>query len=319
MRNIRINLLISFSIIIGLMLIVNVFITMTYFDIEREYKKITDNMIMEYSVTETFSDMVDSYTLLLQDIDDRETRAEYDASGNELEYLFSQLDVYIVSEESRTTYNKVKNMARSVKGECDGYLLNVEGRNFTGGSGIYDRAISGEEYVNDNVAKLLLSELKFSKSIQERLEYSRNLMIFICTILIAVVTFGCVIYGLHLSNKISKPIIKLSKIAKDISEGNETMHIKKDLLENPNREINSLSNSFNVMLNNLRDKIKLLEKANTFAVKAKKELEDSQKELKVRNEELERFNSLAVGRELKKEISALKEKTARSSDKEKRP
>jgi HAMP domain-containing protein len=299
MKSIKTALMISFSIIIGSMLMLNIAVTAAHFNIESEYKKITDNMVLEYSITETFSGMVAAYTSLLQDIGDQELHSEYFLLGEELESLFSRLDTSILSEESRITYNKIKNMAKSVKDECDKSLANVEERNFTGGSGIYDRAIKGEEYINENTAKLLLSELKYSKGLQETLELSRNSLIFISVALIILVTGGCIFYGIGFSNRISKPLIKLSDVAKNISEGKTGMQLKKDLLENPNREINSLASSFNVMVNKLRDKINLLEEANAFASKAKNELERSKTELESRNDELERFNKLAVGRELK--------------------
>ncbi|MBN2422663.1 HAMP domain-containing protein [Candidatus Woesearchaeota archaeon] len=109
---------------------------------------------------------------------------------------------------------------------------------------------------------------------------------------IVFITAGCVIYALFFSNKISSPLIKLSEIAEAISKGNLELKVGDNLLKESNNEIGSLSLSFNTLINRVKNEINQQKDINKSILKISRELES-------KNEELKKFNRLAVGRELK--------------------
>ena len=111
-----------------------------------------------------------------------------------------------------------------------------------------------------------------------------------------IVTLLMVVFANRFAKQLVAPIIKLSKLAEAIASGNLEENIENNILVRKD-EIGSLSNSFNVMVKNLRDKIA--------------QLSNSQKEIEIKNQDLERMNKLMVGRELKmsdmkKELEAYK-------------
>jgi methyl-accepting chemotaxis protein len=86
-----------------------------------------------------------------------------------------------------------------------------------------------------------------------------------------------------------------------VSAGNYSQRISEDLLGR-NDEVGTLGNSFNAMLDALNDKINQVEKAHATILATQKDVEH-------RNAELEKFNAMVIGRELK--MIELKEKITR--------
>jgi HAMP domain-containing protein len=101
------------------------------------------------------------------------------------------------------------------------------------------------------------------------------------------------------SARLTRPISKLTEATAKISKGDLDTKIE----IKSHDEIGKLSESFNKMTADLK---KLMEENKKYSIELEKkvnertlELEKSKSELEVRNTDLERFNKLAVGRELK--------------------
>jgi methyl-accepting chemotaxis protein len=108
-----------------------------------------------------------------------------------------------------------------------------------------------------------------------------------------------IVSGFYLSRRITKPIINLRDAAIRIGKGSLDTKIR----IKAGNEVGELANAFNQMTIDLKKSRKKLEEySRTLEEKVKertKELEKSKKELEETNYDLERFNKLAVGRELR--------------------
>jgi len=295
----------------------------------------SDNMILEYGITETFSQFATSYTALLQNPDSKEYYTEYNSSSSALENIFTKLDNVIVYNQSVEQYTKIKNMARSLKTDCDNSLFGLSERNFTQATGIYDRTVRGDAYVRDNTASLILSELEYSKELQKNLKLLREWTLYISITLVALIVLGSSFFAFWYSNRLSAPLIKLSNVAEGISKGNLNMELSRDLLEKKD-EVGTLSNSFNEMLkrinieiesqkeinnsladarNQLMEKNIILEDKEAALVEINSRLEESNAKLKSLDEQKDEFISL-VAHELKTPLTSIQGFTQVLRDKE---
>jgi HAMP domain-containing protein len=119
-----------------------------------------------------------------------------------------------------------------------------------------------------------------------------------------------VMLSFSIYRSISKPITKLISSLKEISHGNLDAKIDAKSKD----EICELASAFNKMLQDLKKSRKEIE---DYAKNLEKQVEDRTKNLESKIEELERFNKLAVGRELrmielKKKIGELEKNQIKS-------
>ncbi|MBN2141821.1 HAMP domain-containing histidine kinase [Candidatus Woesearchaeota archaeon] len=285
MAKIKTSLLVSFAVLICLMLFLNIFIIVTYSFIEGKYRAMSDSMILEYRITESFSKMIDSYTSLLQDANNTDYWNEYESAGNDIEDVFGNLEDAITFPESIAEFSKIKSMTHSIKTDCDSSLAGLSQRNFTQGTGIYDRAIRGKDYVREGTANLILKELEYSKELQASLQTLRKTTIAFSVTLILISTLGSIFFALFYSNRLSAPLMKLSNVAESISNGNLEIEVSLDLLNEKN-EVGTLSNSFKNMLRRLKLEIKSQKEINTSLVEAKDKLQEKNQELEEKKNEL---------------------------------
>ena len=273
LKKIRTQLIASFSFVIVILIALIFFIAFSDLKIQKEYDQIINRMILEYEITETFSDMIDSYVLLLPDVSNQGLLNDYDIYNDKIETIFKTLDSQVVSSESLRVYNKVKTMIRSVVEECNTGLLSLKEKSFSEGSGIYDRAIKGREYVEETTAMLLLSELKYSKTLQESLDLTKRATTFTILSLAFVVTLFCVLFVISFSNRISRPLVRLSKIADSIAKGHLKTTVDKALLDRKD-ETGALSSSFHSMLMRLNNEIENQKRISGDLKKSKRQIEE---------------------------------------------
>ena len=144
---------------------------------------------------------------------------------------------------------------------------------------------------------------KINGIVTERQEYITNLTNFLIFIFILIILFLVIGIGYLISNTISKPIKKLAEGAIEIGNGN----YKKRISISADNEIGQTAQTINEMLDKLEEERDVLEikvqartkKLKIFTDGLESEIEGRTKELKEKIDELERFNDLAIGRELK--------------------
>jgi HAMP domain-containing protein len=119
-----------------------------------------------------------------------------------------------------------------------------------------------------------------------------------------------IVFGFYLSKRIIKPIIILRDAALKVGEGKLDTRIE---IKTKN-EIGELASAFSQMIENLKKSGAEIEK---YSKNLEKQIADRTKELKTKNDELERFNKLAIGRELamielKKRIAELENRNKKA-------
>jgi len=259
MANIKRRLLLSFIVLIASLLISTIIFIVLHYNIETQYKKTIESMILEYRITETVDNLVSLYLSLLQNIENKQLLSEYTAKGKEIDGIFFQLDKIITFEKSRIFYERVQNTIGFLKEYCEKGIESTRKRDFSQSSEILEQINRGKEKIMEDTTDLILTELSFSKEQQQELQSLENLSWIFSLTLIVLITLGCIILAFVFSNEISNPLVNLSKLAKDISKGNLKINVQEELL-NRKDEIGSLSNSFDVMVKKLREKVETIQK-----------------------------------------------------------
>ena len=148
--------------------------------------------------------------------------------------------------------------------------------------------------------------LKAVSDLQKEVEDSTQKMIYLRILpigsLIVIITW---LVGFLYIGQIVNPIQKLTETARELSKGN--FNVKSDIRSE--NEIGELASAFNKMIDDLKVS---REQVESYQHELEDAVKERTKQLQAKIEELERFNKLAVGRELrmvelKKEIEKLKE------------
>ncbi|MCK5332389.1 HAMP domain-containing protein, partial [Candidatus Parcubacteria bacterium] len=169
-----------------------------------------------------------------------------------------------------------------------------------------------EDDISSIQAQINTIQTERQKDIEDNLNFLA--LAFMLSFMLLVISIGYL-----LSNTISEPIKRLTDDAIEIARGD----YKKRILIHSNNEIGKTAKIINTMLDNLeevRDVLEIKVKARTkkleiLAADLENKVEKRTKEIKEKIKELEKFNELAVGRELvmiklKEQIKDLKKNNA---------
>ncbi|PIN78654.1 hypothetical protein COV14_02450 [Candidatus Woesearchaeota archaeon CG10_big_fil_rev_8_21_14_0_10_33_12] len=305
LNSIRFKLLFSFIIVIIVLSLQTVYLAKVHFQIVEQYKEASDNLILENKFTEYVPEFIQSYYNLINTPNSQERLYKYNQLHNEIEETFSKLDNAIISEDSKITYRGLKNYIMNIINSGDEGVKDIQAGRLIESIRVYENMINKQSFLIENTGNLILKDISYAEELQKKIEQTHKNTINLMLILIFFITSGCVLFVLFFAKKITDPIINLSKIATRISEGNLKLNVSKNLLEKKD-EIGTLSNSFDTMLKRINAEIESQKKISNDLVKSRKDLEN-------RNEELEKFNRMVIGRELKmvelkKKIKELEEK-----------
>ncbi len=295
---IRLRLILSFLIIICVLSSVIAGFMLLHFYTINEYRKLTENLILENRFTESVPDFIETYYKAVLAPTSKERRDAYMVQRDELLLTISRLDEAIVYDESKVSYRGLKNVISVIIENSDKGIRYIEKGNLTAASAYYNDALNKKFFVIESTANLMIKELKYAELLQEEIDRTYNLIILMVSLLTLIVIIACVVFALLFSHRLTVPIIRLSRLANEVAKGKMKSSVDKSLLKRGD-EIGSLSKSIDIMIGNLRTKIEELEEANEASKKAEEEAEKSKIDIEKVNTELERFNKLAVGRELK--------------------
>ncbi len=138
-------------------------------------------------------------------------------------------------------------------------------------------------------------EMQIKSDAEENAKEYASAIFSIILVLSLLSIFGALVIGYAFSRRIADPIIRLRKAMADVGKG--ALKTKIDIISKD--EIGELAASFNSMIARLSESRSALEDYNKRLEKAIEEKEKSKKEQESKVEELEKFNRLSVGRELK--------------------
>ncbi len=254
MRSIRTKLLISFIAIVGMFFVVNAFHTIEEYVFIQQYRSITDTMSEEYELTQTTTDLVDTYNILIQSINDQQEIAQYRGYEDKLNGLFAKLDVAITDQGTRAAYLGLKNTVNGVVSKLDAGVRAAQSGDVVQESADYDTALQQSYFVQQNTANLILTGLQDSQQLQAGIARSQTLTELIGELFMLLIIGAAMLYAIIFSRNIVFPIEALSALAKRIEGGDLEALIDPSLLKGTD-EVGSLSNSFNAMLQTLKNNI----------------------------------------------------------------
>ncbi len=310
--NIRFKLLSMFLLIIAILLAETLAVWAVHFQLISEYRKLTDNLLTENTFTNTVPELIDTYYLFVLAPTSKDRLDDYLSQKQSINDALSKLDSEIVSDESKISYRGLKNVIRNIIENCDKGVESISAGDIRTASDYYNDDLNKKFYITENTANLMISELHYAENLQAKIDDTRNLFMVFLAAATAVISLSCVVLSLLFSKRMTQPISQLSMIADRIARNEKAGSVDKGLMGRDD-EIGSLSRSFGIMTEKLKEKIQELQSAKDVAEKAKDEAEKSRNDLQKSNTELEHFNRLAIGRELKmvelkKKIKELEQK-----------
>lgn len=298
--SIRGKIVASFLSVIVLLIISLVSVFIFHLTSVWEYKEISDALILENTLTSSVADLMEAYNAVSVAPSSSDRINAYEARRRSIQDTFTALDVAVVSSESKIAYQGLKNIIQLIIEDLDTARTALESGDIVAAGKSYDEAVRKKAYVETNVTSLVLSELQNLHKIQEKIEEKYRQQLILVMSWIFVVVVSTTLYAVVFARRITHPIKVLSEVSEKVSAGNYSYRISEDLLAR-NDEVGTLASSLNTMLDALNDKISQVEKAHATILATQKDVEH-------RNAELEKFNAMVIGRELK--MVELKEKIA---------
>lgn len=285
------KILYSFIIVITLLVISLVSVFVFHSSSLQEYKQISENLILENTLAVSVSRYIESYNAAIIAPGSPERIASYAKDRDAILAIFAELDHRIQNPDSKVAYQGLKKIIITVIESSDSGLQEVINGNVTSGLNTYNEALRRRSFVSENATSLILTEINHLNEIQESIErkYNQQLLVIVTWVISIILT--TTLYSLLFARRITQPIKILSRATRKVSAGDYSFRISQDLLKRPD-EVGLLAGSFNTMLGNLNEKITQVELAHETILETKKDLEH-------RNSELERFNQMIIGRELK--------------------
>jgi signal transduction histidine kinase len=269
MQSIKYKILSAFLIIIAVLVVAETFFVALHFVTIKRYQDITDNMISEYQVWETSTSLISSFNDLVKYANDKSRMDKYNDKRAELLALLDKLDRNIVSPASQVSYLGLKNSVNIVLASCDSGVAAVFQGKFDDVTDDYNTANHQNLFVEQNTANLILAELQYTETLRTEIVKSQALIEILGILFFLIIVLGCIWYSLVFSRRLISPLIRLTKTAKAIEDGNLSAIVEKDLTGGTD-EIASLANSFNTMVASLKDNIRQLRHYNETLIKTKK-------------------------------------------------
>jgi signal transduction histidine kinase/HAMP domain-containing protein len=285
MRTIQSRLLQIFALQIFALGVAGVFSFTLYTSAVNKYKSISDNMVLEYHLTETafnliteFNNLAVSSTPSSQVTEETKIR---DIKSN-IHQIYAALDNSITDSDTKITYIGLKNTISALESEIDAGVGSIEAGGGQDTTAHFNRANLLYGFVKENSSTFLTSELRHVTAIQRQVNQSKTKDFQIGGIAYLLALIASIIYAARISKVIVKPIDRLTSTATQITQGNMDIAISPELLDRKD-ETGRLSNAFNVMLAKLKEKINELheEKASVEqkVIERTKELNDEKARL----------------------------------------
>ncbi|MBN2880822.1 HAMP domain-containing protein [Candidatus Woesearchaeota archaeon] len=244
----------------------------SYTNLQNEQREILNNLMIEESLTTEAYNLVNKFYAAAKD---KNLIHDFYIESEKIINTLDNIEAGIKDPNSYIKFRGIRNSINNIILESNKTL---NSNSILGISSKYWELLKYADFVRDNTAELILSELNYFNKISAETEKKINESIFygnIRNILTYIVT---IIATFIVISNFTKPIIELSEASKRISDG-KYEHINPSI-KNRNDEIGILAESLDQMVMALKEKISEIEYLN-------KNLE---KKVKLRTKDLENAN-----------------------------
>ena len=295
MNTIRSRLLQIFVIGIAALGAAATFSLLLYINAADKYKAISDNMVSEYHLTETAFGLITEFnTLAVSSTSSSQAaqKTKIDSSKTQISQLYATLDQSITDPDTKNSYIGLKNAINALTVEIDAGVASIQRDGGQNATFHYNKANQLYGFVKEDGNDFLTDELQHVAVTQKEVKSSTAHNFQIGMVSYVLVTIGSIIYVIRISRVIVKPIDELASTAEQITGGDMETEISPKLLGRKD-ETGKLSNSFNMMLLNLKQKIQEL---NTEKATIEQKVINRTEELNNEKARLEAsINSIDVG------------------------
>ena len=285
MQSVKKKLLFSFFIIIMALLIAESFLVAMDRLILTRYRSLADNMISEFSLIENTSSLVNSFNRRIKSPSSELEIANFNSIYSRTRDLLIKLEGAIINNRSQLVFSGLENNINEIYFDLEIGVNNLTHGDYLEAVSRYEAANRKNIFVQENVNRLLLEELKYSKSLQVEIDRISLLTNVIALFLFLMTIAGCIWYAFYFSKKLVAPLTELTGLAKVIEGGDLTATVNENLLKGSD-EVASLANSFHTMIFFLRNNIKKLQEYNL-------EIRNSRNHLKSEKRKLQQYLDVA--------------------------
>jgi signal transduction histidine kinase len=249
-HSLRTRLLRSYAaIIIVLLSLLSAFV-IVHFSVVREYKTISDTMIVEYRLLDQVPSLIDAYNKAFKSIDSNNNlnTDEVVRVKNEIHLSLSYLDAAIVDEDSKNDYIGLKNTIESLERKIDSGIQDLKNGKVNTATSYYDAANKENVFVRTNAITLILNQLKYTASLQQQIDSTYTTALYLAAALFVVTLTATAFYVRRFARKLTDPLQYLNMQAQRIAGGDFSSQIE----VSSDDELGELATAFNKMLVSLR-------------------------------------------------------------------
>ena len=254
-------------------------------------QQVIQTMTMEYSIISLSDNLIKSYNDVVKNPGTKEFLSNYQSTHEKLPAVIATLKKRIISQDSKLLLVGVERTVNQVITECDTGLKEVQNNDFLDFSTHFVNANKENDFVKSNTSTLLQKELEYLSGTEKNSEKIYRMSLAFSVGIFVLIVVGMIFFARSFSQQLITPLVKLSLFAKDIANGNFQNQDKK-MLKITQDETGSLTQSIYTMVDKLMGMI-------DNERKASEELKQSGRTIENNNAELQRMNTLMIGRELK--------------------
>lgn len=272
-RSIKSKLITAFIAIIALMFLVNIFSIYKSYTYNEKYRLLIDNTNKEGELKVIAKDMVELTGNMITN-NNQQDLEKFNYNWIKVTQICDYLDKSIVSEESKLSYKILKNSLKNTKIDCNNAIIyNENSETALKSSEYYNTALITLQYLEDNNGELLGNEVSYMKIVQGQIDKDFNINLAFSIILLLILGLGCLGYSIRFSSKVSKKIIRLKGLAKEIADGDLVYKYKEcQDCGNTKNELNVLEHTFMAMKKSLNFTISAVRESAVSVTKASEDL-----------------------------------------------
>ncbi len=253
MQGIKEKILSAFFLVISILVISGSFFVIMNFVLIKNYEDIMENLLSQYQLIEKTQSITESFRNINKFVS-VERINEFEDIKHSFENHLIKVDNQIEGQKNFAIYYGLRNTIVSLISDASAGVEMAHKGNILESNKYFNSVNEKNVFIKETTTNLLLEELKRLEEVQKNIYQIKELIQITAASLFIVVVLFSVLYAIKFSDKLIKPLLKLTKIAESIKKGNLNISLnEKDYQEY--KEINTLSASFSTMINSLKDNI----------------------------------------------------------------